>query len=319
MKVGISVTDFSWPAPAAALGPTIARIARTADDAGLDSIWTMDHFFQISISGRPPESPMLEAYATLAFIAAQTRRIRLGVAVTSVAYRHPGVLIKTVTTVDVLSGGRMIFGIGAGMPFDTLPDGVEQRDVETFGLGIPMPRMAERFERLEETLQIAHRMWSEGESPYDGQHYHLQRPLNSPNTLQRPHPPIMIGGSGERKTLRLVAKYADLCNLFDVPGTQFKDNLAHKLEVLRGHCEDVGRDYSAIEKTTATFVELDGSRGAVDTVVDHLKELADVGIDHVILGPRGPWSDAGLDSLAQAVDDIHAIPVAGRAAAVATA
>ncbi|HEX6447046.1 MAG TPA: LLM class F420-dependent oxidoreductase [Streptosporangiales bacterium] len=311
MRVGITVTDFSWPAPAAEMGATIARIAERADEAGFDSIWTMDHFFQIRISGRPPESPMPEAYTTLAFMAAHTRRIRLGVAVASVAYRNPGVLVKTATTVDVLSGGRTIFGIGAGAPFDRLPDGVSPRDVETYGLGIPMPPLAERFERLEEALQIAHRMWSGDESPYTGRHYRLERPLNSPNTLQRPHPPIMIGGSGERKTLRLVAQYADMCNLFDLQGTGFRDDLRHKLDVLRRHCDDVGRDYAEIEKTTATL-RLDDSRDGLDALLDHLRELAAIGIDHVVIGPREPWTEASLGLLASAVDEIHAIPVAGR-------
>lgn len=316
MRVGITVTDFSWDAPVADMGPRVARIARQADDAGFDSIWTMDHFFQIRISGRPPESPMPEAYTTLAFMAAQTRRIRLGVVVTSVAYRHPGVLVKTATTVDVLSGGRTVFGVGAGAPFDQLPDGVSRRDVETHGLGIPMPPLAERFERLEEVLQIANRMWSEDESPYEGRHYRLERPLNSPNTLQHPHPPILVGGSGERKTLRLVAQYADMCNLFDMPGTRFKDNLAHKLDVLRRHCADVGRDYDDIEKSTATFVNLDDGRAGLDALLEHLHELAALGIDHAILGPGKPWTDASLGLLASAVDEIHAIPVAGRSVPV---
>lgn len=189
MKLGISVTDFSWPVPPARIGPIVSSIARRADEAGFDSLWTMDHFFQIRLSGLPPESPMLEAYATLAFMAAQTRTIRLGTLVSSVAYRHPGVLLKTITSLDVLSGGRVILGVGAGFPWNTLPPGISPRDVETFGLGIPFPSLAERFERLEEVLEIAHQMWSGDDSPYEGRHYDLLRPLNSPNTLQRPHPP----------------------------------------------------------------------------------------------------------------------------------
>jgi F420-dependent oxidoreductase-like protein len=307
MKVGIAVTDFSWPVPNERIGPIVVGLARRADEAGFDSLWTMDHFFQIRITGLPPDSPMLEAYATLATMAAHTRSIRLGTLVTSVAYRHPGVLIKTVTTLDVLTGGRIIFGVGAGAPWNTLPEGVAARDVETFGLGIPFPPLAERFERLEELLQIAHRMWGGDETPYAGRHYQLLRPLNSPNSVQRPHPPIMIGGSGETKTLRLVARYGDMCNLFDLPGTGFADNLRHKLDVLREHCRAAGRDYGEIEKTTATMFD-PGAADGTRRLADHLTELAELGIDHAIISPRGPLTDAGLDALADILTDVHAIP-----------
>jgi F420-dependent oxidoreductase-like protein len=309
MKLGISVTNFSWPVPAAQIGAIVARIARRADEAGFDSLWTMDHFFQIRISGLPPESPMLEAYATLAFMAAQTSRIRLGTTVTSVAYRHPAVLLKAVTSLDVLSGGRMILGVGAGAPWNALPPGVSPRDVETSGLGIPFPSLAERFERLEELLQIAHRMWQGDEEPYDGKHYQLLRPLNSPNSLQRPHPPILIGGSGEKKTLQLVARYGDMCNLFDLPGTGYADNLRHKLNVLRQHCHAVGRDYNEIEKTTATILDLGDSPGdGLSRFLDHLWRLAELGIDHAIISPRQPWDDATLEAVSAILPDIHAMP-----------
>lgn len=316
MKLGISVTDFSWPVAAERLGPLVAGIARRADEAGFDSLWTMDHFFQIRITGLPPDSPMLEAYATLAFMGAHTSRIRLGTTVTSVSYRHPGVLLKAVTSLDVLTGGRMILGVGAGAPWNTLPAGLSPRDVETSGLGIPFPPLAERFERLEELLQIAHRMWRGDQEPYNGKHYRMVRPLNSPNTLQRPHPPILIGGSGERKTLRLVARYGDMCNLFDLPGTGFADDLRHKLDVLRQHCGEVGRDYDEIEKTTASWLDLAGDpRDALGRFLDHLSQLAELGIDHVIAGPRGPWDDAALDAVAGILPDVHAIPTRARRAA----
>src|ERR1700760_1741903 len=235
MKVGISISNFSWPIPLIDFGPTVARIARTADEAGIDSLWVMDHFFQIRVTGEPTEAPITEAYATLSFLAGQTQRATLGTLVTSVSYRHPGVLLKTVTALDVLSGGRAVLGIGAGAPWNPEPAGPGTR-FEAEGLGIPFPPLAERFERLEETLQIAHQMWRDDETPFRGRHYDLARPLNSPNSLQRPHPPILIGGSGERKTLRLVAKYGDACSLFDLPGSQFADNIEHKLGVLRRHC-----------------------------------------------------------------------------------
>jgi F420-dependent oxidoreductase-like protein len=308
MKLGIGVTNFSWPGPPTDIGPTVERIARTADQAGLDSIWTMDHFFQIRLSGLPPEAPMLEAYATLAFIAGLTRRIRLGTLVTSVSYRHPGPLIKAVTSLDVLSGGRMIFGVGAGAPFNIAPGSDAARAGEAGGLGIPFPSLAERFELLEEVLRIAHQMWRGDEEPFEGTHYQLSRPLNSPNSLQRPHPPIMVGGSGERKTLRLVARYGDMCNLFDIPGQP--DVITHKLRVLRDHCRDVGRDYGEIEKTTATSVDLGEDRQAgLEQLVAHLRELADIGIDHVLLGLPHPWDDETLEAVASIVPTVHGIPV----------
>ncbi|HKF17567.1 MAG TPA: LLM class F420-dependent oxidoreductase [Candidatus Dormibacteraeota bacterium] len=315
MRIGIGVTNFSWPRPATEIGPTVARIARTADEAGIDTIWTMDHFFQIRITGLPPEAPMLEAYATLAFIAGQTRRIRLGTMVTSVSYRHPGVLIKTVTSLDVLSGGRMLLGVGAGAPFNIPPNlplaEARARGHEVAGLGIPFPSLAERFERLEEVLQIAHQMWRGDDAPFEGRHYRLARPLNSPNSLQRPHPPILVGGSGERKTLRLVARYADACNLFDIPGSQFKDDLGHKLDVLRQHCHQVGRDYAEIEKTCASAFDLgEDRREGLQRLVEHLRELAAVGIEHVLLTPPGPWDEETLDAVASIVPEVHGIATA---------
>jgi F420-dependent oxidoreductase-like protein len=306
MKLGISIGGFPQGTETARMGPLLSRLARRADEAGFDSLWTMDHFFQIPITGQPPEAPLLEAYAILAFLAAETRRIRLGTMVTCVAYRHPGVLIKAVTSIDVLSGGRVIFGIGAGAPFNQPPPGRSPRDFEAYGLGIPFPPLAERFERLEEVVQIALQMWRGDEARYDGTHYQLLRPLNSPNTLQRPHPPILIAGSGERKTLRLVARYGDLCNLFDLPGTGFADNIRHKLEVLRSHCEDAGRDYSAIEKTVSTFIDPDADR---TRVLAHLADLADLGIGHAMVSPPRPWDEATLDQVAAIVPDVHAIPV----------
>ena len=301
MKLGVSVTDFSWPAPTAEIGPRVARIARRVDEAGFDSLWTMDHFFQIPILGAPPEDPMLEAYSTLAFMAAQTSRVQLGTLVTSVPYRHPGVLVKIVTSLDVLTGGRAVFGVGAGAPSTAMA-----LEHEAGGLGIPFHSLAERFERLEEQLQIAHQMWRGDETPYEGRHYRLNRPLNSPNSLRRPHPPILIGGSGERKTLRLVARYADACNLFDVPGSRFQDDLARKLQVLREHCEEAGRDYHEIEKTTATFVEEGADPGArARALVDHLRQLAEIGIDQAIVAGH---DEALLDAMAGVLPEVHAIP-----------
>src|SRR3954452_20378341 len=201
MKFGITIPRFVTPGGDAAIASDFAGIVRDADQGGLDSLWVMDHFFQIPMIGEADE-PMLEGYSALAFAAGISERITLGTLVTGVTYRHPGILVKTVTTLDVLSGGRAYLGIGAAW-----------NEEEHRGLGVPFPPLAERFERLEETLQIARQMWAGDENPYEGKHYHLARPLNSPQTVMHPRPPILIGGCGERKTLRLVAQYGDACNL----------------------------------------------------------------------------------------------------------
>ncbi len=258
-------------------------MARTADEAGFDSIGVMDHFFQISMIG-PPEQDMLEAYTTLGFLAACTTRARLLTLVTGVVYRHPGVLAKMVTTLDVLSGGRAWLGIGAAW-----------NEEEARGLGIPFPPLGERFERLEETLRICLQMWRGDESPFAGEHYQLARPLNQPRAVTAPHPPIMIGGSGERKTLRLVARYAQACNLFPSP------ELPRKLDVLRAHCEAEGRDYDEIEKTVIFRFDV-GERGErASEVVDQLAGLAELGIDMAIGGVAGVWGLKPLEVMGNAV------------------
>ena len=316
MKLGLQIPDFTWAGNPEQLGATLATVARTADDAGFEHIMLMDHFFQIKSVG-PPEHEMLEAYTALGFVAAHTSRARLGTLVTGVHYRYPGVLAKIITTLDVLSGGRAWLGVGAGW-----------NEEESRGLGIPFPPVAERFEQLEEALQICLQMWAGDEKPYDGKLFHLDRPLNSPNSLQRPHPPILIGGSGEKKTLRLVARYGDACSLFDLPGSQFADNIEHKLAVLREHCATEGRDYDEIEKTIASSFNPGGDpraahpeaahpeaahpEAALPALLAHLADLAALGIDHVLLSPPGPWSPATLDALVSAVPDIHALKVAGR-------
>jgi F420-dependent oxidoreductase-like protein len=309
MRLGIGITTFPWPSEQ--IGPVVSRIATAADEAGLDSLWVMDHFFQIRLSGLPPESPMPEAYATLAFLGGRTKRIKLGTLVTSVAYRHPGVLVKTVTSLDVLTGGRVIFGVGAGAPWNIAPAGPgpgRGTAFEAEGLGIPFPSLAERFERLEELLQIAHQMWRGDETPYRGAHYQLVRPLNSPNSVQRPHPPILIGGSGERKTLRLVARYADACNLFDLPTPEFRDNIEHKLQVLKNHCAQAGRDFAAIEKTvTSNFDFGEDPKAGAAGYLAHLRELAAAGIDHALVSPRRAWDEATFDAVAAILPEVHAI------------
>ncbi len=260
MKVGLQIPDFTWPGGAAELAGTLARIARTADDAGFDAVAVMDHVFQIHMVG-PPEHEMLEGYTTLGFLAAHTTRARLFTLVTGVTYRDPGLLAKIVTTLDVLSGGRAWLGIGAAW-----------NEEESTALGLLFPPLAERFERLEETLQICLQMWSGDDSAYDGTHYRLGRTLNSPQALSRPHPPIMIGGSGEKKTLRMVAKYAQACNLFPSP------EVGRKLDVLREHCEREGTEYDAIEKTV--IYRFDTSQP--QKLVDELGGFADLGIQTAI-------------------------------------
>jgi F420-dependent oxidoreductase-like protein len=227
MRLGLHVPSFTWPGQPASIGPTLAEIARTAEDAGFTSLWVMDHFFQLQLIGSPDE-PMLEAYATLSYLASLTTRVKLGALVTGVIYRYPGVLIKTATTLDVLSGGRSYFGIG-----------VAWNEHEAHGLGIPFPSLKARFEQLEETLKLAHQMWRDDTQPYQGKHYQLAEPINHPQPISRPRPPILIGGGGEHKTLRLVAQHADACNLLGQLGPE---ELRRKLEILRSHCEAVDRD-----------------------------------------------------------------------------
>ena len=289
MRIGLQVPSFTFPGGPEQIGPTFARVAREADQGGLHSLWVMDHFFQIEMVG-PPEEPMLEAYSALAYAAALTERITLGTMVTGVTYRHPGILVKTVTTLDVLSGGRAWLGIGAAW-----------NDEESRGLGVPFPPTGERFERLEETLLIARRMWEGDESAFEGGHYTLERPINSPPALRRPHPPILIGGGGEKKTLRFVAKYADACNIFD------GDELPRKLDVLREHCEREGRDHTEIEKTALTFFAGTPSVGAA---VDTVGRLAERGIDHVIFSQGTGQDLTGI--LAEALAQTEKIVPAGR-------
>lgn len=296
VRIGLDLVRFNWPGSPTSIGPTLGRIARDADQAGLDSLWVMDHFFQIRGFG-DLEDEMLEAYAALAFLAGQTERIQLGTLVTAVNHRHPGVLLKQATTLDVLSGGRAYLGIGAGWNEE------EQR-----GLGIPTYPLAERFERLEETLRIARQMWAGDEQPFEGRHYQLDRPLNSPNSVRRPHPPILIGGAGERKTLRLVARYGDACNLMEGEGHA---QLQHKLDVLAKHCEDVSRPYAEIEKTIFASLARDPDASAAQTV-ERFGTFAELGFDHVIVDVPDAWREGSLDPLARIAPDVQAITPAGR-------
>jgi F420-dependent oxidoreductase-like protein len=260
MKVGLHIPDFTWDGGPAALRGRLAEVAQLGEQAGVDRISVMDHLWQIAHHG-PPEHEMLEAYTTLGWLAAKTERVKLLTVVTAVVYREPGLLAKAVTTLDVLSGGRAMLGIGAAWNAD-----------EAHGLGLFFPSTRERFERLEEALQICLQMWSDDDAPYQGTHYKLDRTLNSPQPLSRPHPPILIGGAGEKKTLRLVARYADACNIFDSP------ELAHKLDVLREHCAAEGRDYDEIEKTVQTRFDLGAHGERVGQTIEHLHEVSELGV-----------------------------------------
>ncbi|HEY7163374.1 MAG TPA: LLM class F420-dependent oxidoreductase [Candidatus Binatia bacterium] len=276
MKLGLQIPSFTWPGGSNETAPKLALIARAAEDAGFESLWVMDHFFQIPMVGAA-EEPMLEGYSVLNFLAALTERVQLGTLVTGVIYRYPAILIKTVTTLDVLSEGRAYFGIGAGW-----------YEREARGLGVPFPPLKERFELLEETLQIAQQMWSGKVAPFEGKHFRVAETLCQPQPITKPHPPIMIGGSGEKKTLRLVAQYGDACNLYAFEET---DAIRKKLEVLRRHCDDVGRNYEEIERTGIAAFDLRSGATSTQSAIAFCRNVAAAGIQHLIV------SFAGVDEI----------------------
>jgi len=292
VKIGLQIPSFSWPGGDAAIGATLARIAADADAAGFDSLWVMDHFFQIRGVGKP-EEPMLEGFSALAFMAAHSKSATLGLMVGGIHYRQAALWAKAATTLDVLSGGRSYFGIGAAW-----------NEEESRGLGFPMPPLGVRFEMLEETLQIVHSMWQgergSGEA-FEGHHYQAERLINSPQVLSRPHPKIIIGGGGEQKTLRLVAKYADACNIFGGP-----DQLSHKFSVLRERCSEIGRPFGEIERTNLQTVDL--GRETPAEVVARFEILAGVGVQHVIFNLANVADPRTIDTLARDVlPQLHAI------------
>jgi F420-dependent oxidoreductase-like protein len=269
MKIGLQIPDYTW-GNSQALSPTLLRIARVAEEAGFELIGVPDHLWQVSPWVGPVEHEMLECYTTLAFLAGNTSRINLMAMVTGAHFRHPSLLAKIVTTLDVLSGGRAWLGIGAGY-----------YEEEARGLGIGLPPVAERFERLEEAVQICLRMWvgdHGDDQPFEGRHFRLERVLNSPQALTRPHPPIVIGGDGERKTLRLVARYADACAVFPTP------ELPHKLDVLRAHCQAEGRDYDDVRKTCGWSFDLGEDGSNTTGTIEQLRRLAGMGIE-MVMGP----------------------------------
>jgi F420-dependent oxidoreductase-like protein len=275
MRLGVHIVNFSLPGGPAVLGRTLADVGRAAEDAGLDNLSLMDHYFQLAMMGEA-EEPMLEGYTSLGFLAAHTSTVELQLLVTGVTYRHPGLLAKIVSTLDVLSGGRAVLGIGAAW-----------YEREHLGLGVPYPPLAERFERLEEALRIVTQMWSDETGPFQGKHYQLAETLCSPKPLSQPHPPIMVGGSGEKKTLRLVARYADACNLFASAGPDGYDAVRAKLDILREHCVREGTDYAHIRKTILYAQPLDPSAEEGPAFVDQMAGYAEMGIEEVHVMPMG--------------------------------
>jgi F420-dependent oxidoreductase-like protein len=266
MNLGVHCANLTWPGGADALGTTLAGVARAADEGGVTTVTLMDHYFQMEHLGGPPE-PMLEGYTSLGFLAGQTSRIELGLLVTGVTYRHPGLLAKIVTTLDVLSGGRAMLGLGAAW-----------YEREHLAFGVPYPPTRERFERLEETLQIVQQAWGDG-GRYAGAHYTLEDLTLVPQPIQPGGPRIVVGGTGERKTLRLVAQYAAACNLFATS----VDEVAYKLDVLRGHCDDVGRDYDEVGKTIVGT--LNRPLDDVDGWLATMETYSDLGVTQVWVGP----------------------------------
>jgi F420-dependent oxidoreductase-like protein len=266
VKLGLHYWNYSTPSDPAQIAPTLAETARVAEQAGFSTLTVMDHYFQMDRVVSAAE-PMLEAYTTLGYVAAGTERMTLGVLVTGVMYRHPGLLAKIVTTLDVLSGGRARLGIGASW-----------YEREQRGLGVPVVPVAERFERLEETLQICLQMWSDDNGPFNGRHYQLAETLCVPPPVSRPHPPILVGGGGERKTLLLAARYADACNVFATSPA----DVAHKLEVLRAHCDAEGRDYDRIHKT---LLAVRPALADVDAFVAAAAEYAALGVTEMEVMP----------------------------------
>lgn len=288
MKVSISVTDFTWPGGAAAIRAELSAVVRAADQAGVDTIWLPDHLLQVDPRSTP-DAEMLETYTTLGYVAALTERARLGAMVTPVTYRAPAYVIKSVTTLDVLTGGRAWLGLGAGYSED-----------EARAMGVPLPAVAQRYEHLSETLEIAFRMWSGDTSPFHGRHHQLENPISSPAPLTRPHPPVLIGGIGEKKTLPLVARHADACNFGDYPDGG--KTIERKLGVLRQCCADAGRPFEDIDKTVSTMYVDGETPGEFTARCERFREL---GMDHAVL--LTSWNQAKAESLGPLIEAAAAV------------
>ena len=286
MKLSVSITDYSWSDRPAELGAQLTEVARRVDDAGIDTLWVADHLLQVDPNATI-DGPMLEAYTTLGYLAAVTSQVKLGTMVTWATIRPPALLVKAVTTLDVLSGGRAWLGIGAGYGGQ-----------EATMMGLPFAPTAERFGRMEELLRLCAHMWDGNEAPFEGPYHRLERPISNPAPVARPR--ILIGGTGEKRTLPLVARYADACNLFDIPdGNQ---TLRHKLDVLARACAEVGRDPKTLEVTLSTRL---APKETTDAFVERCGVAAGFGVDHVVLVTAGPWAAPELDVLAAAVEPLR--------------
>ncbi len=269
MHVGLQIPSFKYPGGAAAIRPKLKEIVTTAEAAGFYSFWVMDHYYQIKqLFGQAYTDPMMEAYTTLGYLAGLTEKAYLGVLVTGVIYRIPSVLLKMVNTLDIVSGGRAYFGVGAAW-----------YEEEAEGFGVPYPGTSERFEWLEDTLQLAHSLWEGDETSFTGKHFTAPKMTNNPRPLSQPHPRIMIGGMGPKKTLRMTAQYADACNFFERAGN---DTLQQSLDTLKSHCERLGRNYDDIEKTSLGTAHLTAGEDTVDSILARLKVLSELGFTHAI-------------------------------------
>ena len=291
MRVSISITDYTWPEGPAVIPQRLREVANAADAVGVDTVWVADHLVQADPTV-PDDTEMLEAFTTIGHLAGATDRVRLGTLVAAATFRPPAMLVKAVTTLDVLSEGRAWLGVGAGYQED-----------EATAMGLPMPPVAERFEHLEDLLRLAHQMWSGDPAPFHGARHHLAAPSCDPAPVTKPHPPILVGGTGEKRTLRLVAEHADACNLFDIPDGG--KTVAHKLAVLARHCDEVGRPRTEIETTLSTRIA--AGQSATD-FVQHCTELAGLGVDHVIVLTAGPWTGASVEELAGIVKALAEVP-----------
>ena len=288
-KFGLQIPNFTFAdVPDREMFENVADLAVAGEQAGFDSVWVMDHFWQLPPLGGPSQ-PMLEAYTLLGGLAARTRRVKLGTLVTGVTYRNPALLAKMATTLDIVSSGRAMLGLGAAW-----------YEEEHDALGFDFPRAGERLDRLEEALQICRAMFTEEAPSFAGKHYRIEKALNIPRPVQPNGPRIMVGGSGEKRTLRLVAQYADMCNINGSP-----DTIRHLLEVLHGHCADVGRDPNEITTTRLGSLFLTSSAEEAEQTSGFLREAAGadfeerftVGDPGAVIDQVDALVDAGLDEL----------------------
>lgn len=287
MKIGLQIPSFKYPGGPAVIRPKLREIVTSAEGAGFSSLWVMDHYYQIKgLFGESYTDPMLESYTTLGYFAGLTEKAALGVMVTGVIYRHPTVLMKMVNTLDILSGGRAYLGIGAAWYED-----------EAIGYGIPYPSTSERFEQLEDTLQLAKALWQGEEVSFEGKHFSAPAITNNPRPLSKPHPRILIGGMGPKKTLRMVAQYADACNFFEGAGIE---KLRESLDILKSHTDRLGRDYNAIEKTSLGTVHL-SQDDTVDEVINRLKDLSEMGFTHAIFNMPDVYEISPLETFAREI------------------